>query len=53
MNTKLHFINVWRFFSNTIFNHTEYSTVNTNIHDNYYITDTTELRLISSRRTFL
>lgn len=52
-----YFIKVWQFISNTIFSNTEYvydkDTVNSGIHDNYDITDTTELRLISSRRTFL
>jgi hypothetical protein len=53
MNNKLHFTKVWKFISNTIFNTTEYAPVNGRVHDNYDITDTTELRLISSRRTFL
>lgn len=53
MNNKSNFTKVWQFISGTIFNNTEYSPVNGKVHDNYDITDTTELRLISSRRTFL
>lgn len=53
MNNKLHFTKVWTFISSTIFNNTEYAPNNERFHDNYDITDTTELRLISSRRTFL
>ena len=55
MNKKMHFTKVWKFISGTIFNNTEYAydTANYTVHDNYDVTDTTELRLISSRRTFL
>jgi len=53
MNNKLHFTKVWKFISGTIFNKAEYAPVDGRFHDNYDITDTTELRLISSRRTFL
>ena len=54
MNSKSHFTKVWQFISSSIFGNTEYAynkeTVNSRVYD---ITDTTELRLISSRRTFL
>jgi len=53
MNNKMHFTKVWRFISGAIFNNTEYAYDRNRIHDNYDVTDTTELRLISSRRTFL
>jgi len=55
MNNKMHFTKVWKFISGAIFNNTEYAydTASYRVHDNYDITDTTELRLISSRRTFL
>ena len=57
MNNKMHFTKVWNFISGTIFNNTEYAydrnTASYRVHDNYDVTDTTELRLISSRRTFL
>lgn len=55
MKNKSYFSKVWTAISGTIFNNTEYvyDRNNSRIHDNYDITDTTELRLISSRRTFL
>lgn len=57
MNNKSHFTNVWNFISSTLFSNIGYvydaQRGNSRIHDNYDITDTTELRLISSRRTFL
>jgi len=57
MNNKSHFTKVWNFISNTLFSNIDYvydtKRGNSSIHDNYDITDTTELRLISSRRTFL
>ncbi|MDR3598621.1 hypothetical protein [Clostridium sp.] len=57
MNNKSYLSKVWNAISSTIFNNTGYaydrSTNNSRVHDNYDITDTTELRLISSRRTFL
>ena len=53
MNNKMHFTKVWRFISGAIFNNTEYAYDRNGFHDNYDVTDTTELRLISSRRTFL
>lgn len=55
MKNKSYFSKVWDAISSTIFNNAEYVYDRTNlrIHDNYDVTDTTELRLISSRRTFL
>lgn len=54
MNKKSHFTNVWNFISSTLFSNKGYvSDTNYRVHDNYDVTDTTELRLISSRRTFL
>ncbi len=57
MKNNSYFFKVWNAISSTIFNNTEYSydrnAINSRINDNYDITDTTELRLISSRRTFL
>ena len=53
MNNKSHFTKVWKFISGTIFNNAEYAPHSGSFHDNYDTTDTTELRLISSRRTFL
>jgi hypothetical protein len=57
MNNKSYFSKVWNTISSTIFNTKEYvydrNDINSRFHDNYDITDTTELRLISSRRTFL
>ena len=54
MNNKFHFTKVWKFISSALFSNTEYvydrNPVNGRVYD---ITDTTELRLISSRRTFL
>lgn len=57
MNNKSYFTKAWQVISGTLFSNTrhEYNGTHTNsrLHDNYGITDTTELRLISSRRTFL
>ncbi|OOM75517.1 hypothetical protein CLPUN_31880 [Clostridium puniceum] len=57
MNNKSHFTNVLRFISSALFSNIDYvydaNRGNSAVHDNYDITDTTELRLISSRRTFL
>lgn len=54
MNNKAHFTNVWKFISSTLFSNRGYvSDAGYKFHDNYDVTDTTELRLISSRRTFL
>ena len=53
MNNKMHFTKVWKFISGAIFSNTEYAYDRNRFHDNYDVTDTTELRLISSRRTFL
>lgn len=57
MKNNSYFSKVWNTISSTIFNHTEYvydrNAINSQANDNYDITDTTELRLISSRRTFL
>lgn len=57
MKNNSYFSKVWTALSSTIFNNTEYAydrnAISSRINDNYDITDTTELRLISSRRTFL
>ena len=54
MNNKSHFTKVWKLISSALFNNTRIAydryPVNGEFHD---ITDTTEIRLISSRRTFL
>lgn len=57
MNNKSYFTKAWQTISNTLFNNTLYTydrnSINSRLHDNYNTTDPTELRLISSRRTFL
>ena len=54
--SKSNFTKVWKFISGPLFGNREYAyydAFNSKVHDNYDITDATELRLISSRRTFL
>ncbi|MFT8347933.1 hypothetical protein [Clostridium saccharoperbutylacetonicum] len=57
MNNKSYFSKVWSAISVSLFNTTGYShdrnAFDNKLHDNYDVTDTTEIRLISSRRTFL
>lgn len=55
MKHKSYFSKVWNTISSALFNNSEYvyDRNNSSTHDNYDVTDTTELRLISSRRTFL
>lgn len=54
MSNKSYFSKVLQAISGTFFSRAEYPhDGNYSLHDNYNITDTTELRLISSRRTFL
>ena len=53
---KSSFTKIWKFISSPIFSNREYTyhdAFNSKVHNNYDITDATELRLISSRRTFL
>lgn len=50
MNNKSHFSKVFNFISSTIFSNKDYVYDRNRVYD---ITDTTELKLISSRRTFL
>lgn len=57
MNSKSHFTKIFNFISSALFSNIDYvydrNHFNNKVHDNYDITDTTELKLISSRRTFL
>ncbi|AGF55145.1 MULTISPECIES: hypothetical protein [Clostridium] len=57
MNNKSYFSKVWSAISVSLFNNSGYShdrnAFDNKLHDNYDVTDTTEIRLISSRRTFL
>lgn len=57
MNNKSYFTKALQAISNTLFNNSVHTydrhNINSRLHDNYNTTDTTELRLISSRRTFL
>lgn len=57
MNNKSYFTKAWQAISSTLFNNTLYTynrnAVNSRPHDNYNITDPTEIKFISSRRTFL
>ncbi|AQR94032.1 hypothetical protein [Clostridium saccharoperbutylacetonicum] len=54
MNNKSYLTKVWNVISSTIFSNSEYEYEKySRLHDNFNRIDTTELRLISSRRTFI